>query len=342
MHSTYELQFLDGLKPIVRQEALSILTKKDRLIDSRLSDNLKLKLKSNAKLETLKTISCVYSLFTCNGKKPTTILGDVNLKPILAEINFFKEKFNLDSFRLSIPGKSTTIAQTIIETISNRTGLEYVEDTGKLLIRARKSIYADDSWDVLIRNSIFPLSRRNWRIHDFRGAVNANIASAMIYMSQPNKNDNFINLMSGSGTLLIERGLAMPANKIIGVESNNNTLNICRENIEAAKIENIKLYNDDIRTLKIEDIKFDTIVSDPPWGETILNKDELKNLYYCLFELSNNISNPNANLIILSQEIKLMENLITKFSSSWELVNELRVFQGGYHPHIYHFSKKSN
>lgn len=66
-----------------------------------------------------------------------------------------------------------------------------------------------DGWDVLVRLSTFPLSARSWRAEGYHAAVNATVAAAMVRLSQPRSGDRVVNLMCGSGTILVERLLTV-------------------------------------------------------------------------------------------------------------------------------------
>src|SRR5207302_4929243 len=89
-------------------------------------------------------------------------------------------------------------------------------------------------WETLVRLSPRPLSARPWRVCNLPGALDATAASAIARLAGPRPDERYLNLASGSGTLLIERLALGPAGPAVGVELDPRALDCARRNLDAS------------------------------------------------------------------------------------------------------------
>src|SRR5207245_442476 len=80
------------------------------------------------------------------------------------------------------------------------------------------------------------------------GALNATIAAAMVRLVEPRRGDRFLNLMSGSGTLLVERLLLGGGAVAAGVDHDPEALAAATANASAAGLA-APLCRADVRAL---------------------------------------------------------------------------------------------
>jgi 23S rRNA G2445 N2-methylase RlmL len=191
-------------------------------------------------------------------------------------------------------------------------------------------------WEVLTRLSPRPLATRPWRVADMPGALNATIAAAMVDLSQPRPSDRFLNLMCGSGTLLIERGLAGPAQSLMGLDHNLPALQAAQRNVEAAGLtSHIQLRQAEVNAPTLPPGQADVICADLPWGSLVGSHDENLVLYPAFFQSITRLAAPQARLILLSHEIRLIEDLFHAFRLEWQMQERLKITQSGWHPRLY-------
>ncbi len=215
--------------------------------------------------------------------RPRALLGHQNYQRLLEQIKYVQKLHPMrtfSGFKISAAGENSTVYSTLREKLSANIQLPYNPDEGDLLLRIRPSSLQTDGWEVMVRLSPRPLSTRTWRIHNMRGALNATIAAAMINMSQPQPFDRFLNMMCGSGTLLVERVLQGPAAVIVGVDTNAEALRGALKNmsVEHADQHILLLNTDATRTPFLEET-FDVICADLPWGQLVGSHEQNTALY---------------------------------------------------------------
>ena len=139
----------------------------------------------------------------------------------------------IDTFRIDAAGSSSAGFRQLADQIEDSTGLAEVAEGGDVLLRFRRSARLD-GWGcpsaTLSAAAIKPRlesaesSGRGQRDHRCRDEPN-DIAEAR---------RSVLNLMCGSGTLLIERLLMAPARLAVGVDIDQESLSYCAENLDAA------------------------------------------------------------------------------------------------------------
>ena len=164
----------------------------------------------------------------------------------------------------------------------------------------------------------------------------------MIRLLAPKPGNRVLNVMCGSGTLIAE---ALNYNQHLictGVDSDNKAIEKCVENLQYFKDKfksQIELVISDCKNLHFEDSKYDLVVSDLPWGEAISKKSDLKKTYKDTFKEISRVAKPNAKLGIITQRDELVKAELPLALSSWKLIDEFKVFQGGFTPSVFIFTR---
>ncbi len=215
------------------------------------------------------------------------------------------------------------------------TGLKYDPQGGHLFLRLRRPLDGHSGWEVLTRLSPMPLSARAWRVCDLEGALNAPVAHAMARMTMPDAEDVYVNLLCGSGTLMIERLSCGPAAAVIGCDLSGKALRCCRRNLDAAgHAGTVRLVRGDGRALPFADQSVDVVAADLPFGSRVGSHAENIRLYPLVLEEAARITKPGGRSIIISHEVRLTNSLLTK-NPDWELMSETKVGLRGLHPRIF-------
>jgi 23S rRNA G2445 N2-methylase RlmL len=174
-------------------------------------------------------------------------------------------------------------------------------------------------------------------VRNVAGAVNATIAAAITAMCGVRPTDRVVNLMCGSGTLLVERLLAGRARTAVGVDHDPEMLAACAENLTAAGVAG----RADLRKADatgpdwLDAGPFDVLLADPPWGTLVGDHAGNEDLHLALLRRARDAAAPDARFAVLTHEIRQMERCLRRTGDRWRVDSVTRVFQKGHHPRIY-------
>lgn len=290
----------------------------------------------------LQTVQAVYFVRHYAIPRPKALLGDQHFKALLAQIAAVRELAPADAYRtftISAAGSDSSVMMRIKEELGNKIGLT-ADQEGDLLIRLRRPVDGGEGWESLVRLSPRPLATRAWRVCNREGALNAAVAHAMAIFSRPSEYDVFLNMMCGSGTLLIERLAWGAAASIVGYDRDTEALECARKNIEAAGYsEQIKLREGDVTDLDVAAKSVDVIVADLPFGNLVGSHNDNVRLYPAVLTEAARVAKPGARFVLITGEVRLLEELLEE-SAQWKSEQVIRVGLGGLHPRIYVLTRK--
>jgi tRNA (guanine6-N2)-methyltransferase len=340
-----EFLFLPGLADVVTEELRNRLPGLESLgpVPGRSDSLAGTYLGDWRRLLQLSTVVAPYLVLTFPVPRPRSLTSSEYLPGILRAVERVQRvnREAMDTFRLDAAGADSAGYQQLATQLEQATGLAQVAEGGDLLLRFRRS--ADHpGWDVLIRISARPLSARLWRTRSFPGAANATIASAMSMMTSPAPTDRVVNLMCGSGTLLIERLLLQPARVATAVDVDQDAVELCAENLDAADLNGrARLVKADIADEQwMGGGPYDVILADPPWGTLMGEHESNAALHSLLLERAHAAAAPGARMAVLTHEVRIMENCLRQAAEQWTQRDVVRVFQKGHHPRIYLLEKR--
>jgi len=332
-----ELTFLPGLGEIVADEASRLLTigpatpvpGRDDAVEVALVGPL-------SDVVELRTPVAAFVVLRFDVPRPKSLTSGDHLQRIIDAVGWSLKVARSSSFRFEAAGSDTPVFTRLAGLLSEATGLTYDEHAGDLVIRVRRGVTAgpsgDPGWDVLVRIGPRPLSARTWRVADYPGAVNATIAAAMVRLGGVEPTDRVLNLLCGSGTLLVERLLAGPAADAVGVDTSAKAVTAATANLTAAGVTAQVLLGD---ALVAVDGAFDLLLADPPWGDLHGSHDRNAELHAGLLAAAYEAAAPGARFVVLTHEIKIMERALRAADAQWRVRDEVRVFAKGHHPRIY-------
>lgn len=270
-------------------------------------------------------------------RRPRELLASENLARItaaIATIRRVRPRLAFSSFRFGAAGADSTEFVRLAGELSEATGLAYDPVEGDLLIRVRPAP-SGTGWEVLPRITPRPLSARAWRVADYPGAVNATIAAAVVEAMEPRPEDRFVDLMCGSGTLLVERLARGPAARLVGVDVNPAAIAAAQANQRAARYKGrIDWVTADVLTWSDPDASFTSLVVNPPWGELVGDHDDNDRLYAGMLAAAYRLSAPHARLGVLTHDIRRFERILAG-QDQWVGGEGIRFFQKGHHPRLY-------
>tara|TARA_Y100000814_G_scaffold226691_2_gene170637 strand:- start:246 stop:1259 length:1014 start_codon:yes stop_codon:yes gene_type:complete len=326
----YETEFLDGLAPFVLKELVEL----GGISIKKMKNSFRFRFKKNSEeLSRLRTVVSVYRFLQYDISRPRALLGDHNLRRLVEAITEISSSGDFNSFRFSAAGKTSEVFQRLGRTLKGLTRLRFDPDGGDLLIRIRRKT-SNNGWEVLLRLSSRPLSARSWRVCNLPGGLNATVAVAVNTMLGISPNDRYLNAMSGSGTILIERALAGPSGSLLGCDCDTRALDCTRQNLKAAGLEGIEVLKADATSMPVPEGSFDVVSVDLPWGDAIGSFKSLNDLYPAFLTEMHRIISPGGRIVLISHDLKRFDAFL-RTQTGWREKHQFQVFHGGHHPKVY-------
>jgi ubiquinone/menaquinone biosynthesis C-methylase UbiE len=334
-------EVLDGLKSFALEELHRKFSSKISVIDQNDSESIFFYYRGNiADLSSLRTVVAIYLVQYFNIPRPQAFLGHQYYHMLLEQINKLKAlcpSGTFTGFRISAAGQNSSVFSRLKSELEKDTDLTYDPKEGQLFLRIRPSSLEEVGWEVLMRTSPRPLSTRSWRVYNMKGALNATIAAVMVEMTHPSSDDRFLNIMCGSGTLLIERAQAYgKAQSIIGCDIDPEALRGAQRNLQASNLTQVvELIKGDAAQLPFPSHSFNVICSDLPWGQLVGSMRENAELYPKVLAEAARVGVKGAQFLLLTHTIQLLEEILPQFEEVWKVKDVIKICQGGLHPRIY-------
>jgi tRNA (guanine6-N2)-methyltransferase len=331
-----ECEVLAGLRPAAVDEVRRVLGRRVELVAG--EDPTAVRFGYAGPLQALlrlRTVVAAYLLVTVPGRRPSALLGDTTLFDQVEAVRALHPPGTFSSFRLSAPGRESAALRRLREELARRSGLAYDPQGGELLLRIRRSRGAA-GWDLLTRLSPRPLSARAWRVHNLPGALNATIAAAAVEMTMPRPRDRVLNLMCGSGTLLVERFARGRPALAVGCDLDAAALAGARRNLAAAGLAgSVGLARMDATALGFADGRFDVLLADLPYGHRMGSHRDNAALYPAVLREAARVAAPGGALLLVTHELRLFERCLVAAGHWWSVERAVQVWQKGHHPKVY-------
>ena len=331
-----EIECAPGLEDVSRKELIDVLGRSALSQIKQSEGAIEFIVKHDIhKLESLKTAIAAYVILSFDVPRPKALLGHQNFHIILNQIREIIDSHPQAHFKtlyLSAAGSGSSVMRRITDDLTMHTGLEPRDDEGDLLLRIRRN---KDQWQVLIRLTPRPLATRQWRREDMPGALNGPVANAMIRLLCPKPGSKLLNLMSGSGTLMIEALDVQPELYVMGLDIDSDVNMLAQRNIDHSRhADQIRLIQGNVSALPLLNSHFDNIVADLPFGSLVGSHEHNRVLYPQVLEYSARVAKADAAFALITHEIKLFENALAH-QSTWTLDKQIKINLRGLHPRIY-------
>lgn len=334
----YEAEVLEGLEPVAQGELARCFRGLWHLESLRRGAVTFDYDDDPRRFTVLRCVTAMYLVLRFPVPRPRGLLGHAFFSQLADGIAYVRSLAPVEAYRslrVSAAGESTAVMQRLRQALADQTGIPAVDGDGDLLIRVRAAPQ-HDGWESLVRIGARPLAARSWRVCPMPGAMSAPLAAAMSVISAPRATDRVLNVCCGSGTLLIERLLAQDAYQTVGCDSNPEAIACARRNLAAADLSDlVHLELWDARELPLADASFDVVLADLPFGQLIGSHRENEQLYPMLLAEAARVAVPNARAVLLSHEVRLLEQTIHAQADRWALEQVLRVRSGGMMPGVF-------
>lgn len=277
-------------------------------------------IKDFKKLTTLRSILRAYIVTQDSRYNPRYILNHKSILDSIISIIFENQERKFKTFRIFCAGTNSPIIRRIAEYIKTTYNITEAEEADfKIHI-----IKTDKIWEVGAEITPRPLSLRNYRTKHVSGLMDPTIAYAVNSLCDLEYANSYLNVFSGSATLLIEANQCYPNLKhLVGFDNNKKILSLSYLNVKKARlIKKIQLEERNI--FDNPDLgRFDVITSDLPFGMSISKNEDLEKLYQYFIKYCQKTLNPNGRLAIYTSKHEILEEIISK--SQFEIIKTLNL-----------------
>jgi len=330
----WTLSALEGTQDIVRGELARRFGTECSLVSHARTDEVHFTYRDAAhNLLSLTTAQTLLRRKDFAVTRPRTLLSPEHtaaLTELIRETQGVKGVAAVASFRFDAAGSGSPTMLRIAEQLEAQTGLPFDPESGDCVITFRPG---KTGWEVLCRVGSRPLATRSWRKVNYRGSLNAAIASCMIELTRPKQGDRYLNIMCGSGTLLIERLLRLPTRAAAGIDVSDTAIAACRKNVEAAGLtDQVQLIAGDARAVEFPDASFDVVTSDLPYGEHHGSRASNVPLYRDSLREAARVCRPGGIMVLLTQDTASFKTALSDIQDRCHVVDERTIVQREYHP----------
>ena len=181
-----------------------------------------------------------------------------------------------------------------------------------------------------------PLHEREYRAYLHPSSLNPIVAYAMVVLARVSEGHRVLDPMCGSGTILIECGLARGGVELYGVDINPEYLRGASLNVRRAGLEGrVRLLLGDATRLEelFPPSYFDRVISNLPYGIRIGSPYPLRSLYHRFLRSVRRVVREDGLLVLLTARGRLLERAVA--ASGFEVVGRRTIEMGGLYPRIY-------
>lgn len=314
-----KVAFIIGLRPVVLSEVsryldLHVVREEEEFVYLDFIDNL-------SQIVRMRSILRAYIVARDPKYNPhyisnhKSILGD-----LIARVIEANKKNAFKTFKLICAGSGSQDVRGIAEYVQSTYGLKEEEDAD-LKIHIIKT---GDTWEAGVQVTSRPLASRDYKVLQMRGAMDPTIAYAANSLCNLESADSYLNVFSGSATLLIEAAQCYPnLGKMVGFDNDKRTISLAIQNIrKAGVIRRIQLKEKDIFD-KPDLGKFDAITSDLPFGMSISKNEDLEKMYRCFIEYCQETLHRTGRLVAYTNKHEILKEIISK--SEFKIVKTLEL-----------------
>jgi len=311
-----KLSYIIGLRPVVFEE----LKKSNFKILDEVEDSVFIEFSEEiiSEVKKLRSVARAYLVLQNDKYHPTYISNHKSILGNLIETVIGSDSFK--TFKISCAGSDSSEVRSIAKYVQETFELGENDDADlKIHI-----IKPKDVWEIGIQITPRPFSVRDYKVVNMSGAMDPTIAYAVNSFCNLDAANSYLNVFSGSSTLLIEAGQCNSnLKKLIGFDNNKKHLSLSVQNIKkAGLIKRVQLKEANIFD-KPDLGKFDAIASDLPFGMLISKNEDLEKLYKAFVEYCEDALNIGGRLVVYTSEHEIIESLLHK--SQFKIVQSLQL-----------------
>jgi tRNA (guanine6-N2)-methyltransferase len=155
------------------------------------------------------------------------------------------------------------------------------------------------------------MRHRDYKTAHLPGSLRPSVAAALAFLSQPAPEDIVLDPFCGAGTVLIERAQYGRYRLLIGCDRDPRALTAARTNV-GPRYKPLELHRWEAPELPLLDSSVSKIITNLPWGIRHGSHEENRRLYPRILEKFHRLVSPGGKIVMLTAEIRLMSDLITR------------------------------
>jgi len=175
-----------------------------------------------------------------------------------------------------------------------------------------------------------------------KGELRPELSCLLCWLSEPSREDVFLDPFCGYGSIPIERSVLMGYKEIIASDIDSKKLLYLNKKIEDIKIRNnFILRNDDFfSNIVLKESSIDKIVTDPPWGDFEGLQEDPSNYYRRFITKSLFYLKENGILVFITSRKSETESILKELESKITLILKLDILVSGKKTGVYKLVKK--
>jgi 23S rRNA G2445 N2-methylase RlmL len=162
-----------------------------------------------------------------------------------------------------------------------------------------------------LRLSDRTMRHREYQAVHLPASLRPSVAAAMVFLTEPDEHDTFLDPMCGSGTLLAERMLAGANHQVLGGDIDARHVEAARRNLAGlGKQWRVSCW--DARKLPLGPEAIDAVATNPPFGKQIGSRQEIEQLYPAVIAEIARVLKPSGKAVILSSQYALLKEAVRR------------------------------
>ena len=144
-------------------------------------------------------------------------------------------------------------------------------------------------------------------------ALRPSVAAAMVFLTDPQPGDVFLDPMAGSGTILYERIQAGKFGRLLGGDIEQERVDAARKNVRGSRKKPgagdppIDIRKWDARELPLADASVDKVATNLPFGKQLRGSETPAKLYPPVLAELQRVVRPGGRIVLLSSEYDLIK-----------------------------------
>lgn len=339
----YEAEVIPGLESLAIDELRKLSPDAPSRIRQTRAGFLRFRLKADeSALQSLRSVIAAYRIHNFAIPRPKALLGHEHFTRLLAILRAAVRCFGRPPRTMGIAaaGSHTAVMQRLRQETSQALDLRLAEDgKGELFLRLARQVDGA-GWEALVRTTSSPLSKRDYRVINVPGALNATVAYAMTRFGRHAERQTALNLCSGSSTLLIEHAHTKPDDTLIAIDNCQDMINIGRQNAKRAQHgHRISHLLADARRAPLPAGSADILYADLPFGHHVGSHENNLALYPALLREASRLAKADAIFVLLTHDVRLLTRIVR--AAGWRVRSETTINLSGLHPRLFVLQQNS-
>ncbi len=163
-----------------------------------------------------------------------------------------------------------------------------------------------------VRLSDRSMRHRHYQRINLPAALRPSVAAAMVFLTDMQDTDVFLEPMCGSGTLMAERALGRPYQHVLGGDVLQDRARSAQRNLRSLSKQRLTLSHWDACHLPLASESIDKGAVNLPFGKQIGSRTEVERLYPCFFAELERVLKPEGQFVILSSRYELVKAVIRR------------------------------